>query len=291
MKNFVKYIFGLVLILVAFMYLLDFIYSNVYQNGAYRNKVMWMNDLKSESLDFVIFGSSRANNYIVPNIIFDKTGQRGLNLAIQASGPLEIELAVREFLKNNTAKRFFIQVDYSYNKETPDKTGQLSWLPYIVNNNVYKVFKPYGKEYFFYKHIPFYRYQMFDSRIGYRNIILSGLEKGLDYSPSRGYTESTGKLKIDKPYKFSLKDKQNPHLININEVCKAKKIELIYFTSPIYKPEGNFDVLKKHLPNYYDFSNELQNLELYTNPVHLNKQGASIFTELFVEVFFSNNIN
>src|SRR5690606_13569230 len=201
MKNFVKYIFGLVLILVAFMYLLDFIYSNVYQNGAYRNKVMWMNDLKSESLDFVIFGSSRANNYIVPNIIFDKTGQRGLNLAIQASGPLEIELAVREFLKNNTAKRFFIQVDYSYNKETPDKTGQLSWLPYIVNNNVYKVFKPYGKEYFFYKHIPFYRYQMFDSRIGYRNIILSGLEKGLDYSPSRGYTESTGKLKIDKPYK------------------------------------------------------------------------------------------
>lgn len=291
MKNFVKYIFGLVLLLVLFMYLLDFIYSSVYENGAYRNKVMWMHDLKNESLDFVIFGSSRANNYIVPNIIFDKTGQRGLNLAIQASGPIEIELAVKEFLKHNKAKRFFIQVDYSYNKETPDKTGQLSWLPYIVNSDVYKVFKPYGKEYFFYKHIPFYRYQMFDSRIGYRNVILSGLEKGLDYSSSRGYTESTGKLKKDKPHKISLKDKSNPHFMNINKICKTNDIEVIYFTSPIYRPEGNFDVLKKHLPNYYDLSNELQNMDLYSNPVHLNKQGASNFTQLFVDLFFNDNKN
>ncbi len=289
MKKFVKYIFALVLILVAFMYLFDFIYSSVYQKGAYRNKVMWMHNLKNESLDFVVFGSSRANNYVVPNIIYDKTGQRGLNLAIQASGPLEIELAVMEYLKNNTAKRFFIQVDYSYNKEIPDKTGQLSWLPYIVNNDVYEVFKPYGKEYFLYKYIPFYRYEMFDSRIGYRNVLLSGLNKGLDYSSSRGYTESTGKLKKDKPYNFSINDKPNPHFIRINEICKTKNIEVIYFTSPIYKPEGNFDVLKKHLPNYYDLSDELQDMELFSNPVHLNKQGASDFTELFIDLFFNEN--
>jgi hypothetical protein len=291
MKKFVKYIFGIILILVSIMYLLDFIYNSVYQNGAYRNKVMWIHDLKNNSLDFVIFGSSRANNYVMPNVIYNKTGQQGLNLGIQASGPLELELAIREYLKNNWAKRIFVQVDYTYNKETPDKTGQLSWLPYIVNNDVFKVFKPYGKEYSFYKYIPFYRYQMFDSRIGYRNVLLSKLNKGLNYYPSHGYTESTGKLKKDKPYKFSLKDKPNPHFISINEICKAKKIEVIYFTSPIYRPEGNFIILEKQLSNYYDFSNELQNMELYTNPVHLNKQGASIFTELFVEVFFSNNIN
>ena len=107
MKKFVTYIFALVFIFIAFMYMLDFIYSSVYKNGGYRDKVMWMHDIKDESFDYVIFGSSRANNFVIPNLIFDRTGQRGLNLAIQASGPLEIELAVREYLKHNKAKRFF----------------------------------------------------------------------------------------------------------------------------------------------------------------------------------------
>ncbi len=287
MKKFVRYIFALVLILVALMYVLDIMYSWVYNNGGYRNKVMWMHDLKNESLDYVVFGSSRANNYVMPNIIFDRTGQRGLNLAIQASGPLEIELAVKEYLKHNTTKRIFIQVDYWYNKETPDKTGQLSWLPYITNNDVYEVFEPYGKEYFFYRYIPFYRYQMFDSRIGYRNVFLSGFNKGLNYSNSGGFKESIGQLKRNKPYKFSLKEKQNSHFIKIDEICKQSSIEVIYFTSPIYKPEGDFGVLERNLRNYFDFSNELQDMKLYANPVHMNKQGATIFTELLVELFFA----
>lgn len=286
MKKFMKYIFGLVLILVALLYILDFMYSNVYENGAFRNKVMWMHNINNESLDYVVFGSSRANNYVIPNIIFEKTGKKGLNLGIQASGPLEIELAIREYLKHNTAKRFFIQVDHWYNKEKPDKTGQLSWLPYIVDDSVYKVFKPYGKKYWFYKHIPFYRYQIFDSRIGYRNVILSRLNKGLDFYASRGFTEVNGKLKVDKPYKFSLEDKPNLHFININEICKEKNIEVVYFTSPIYRSEGSFDILEKHLPNYNDLSNELQDINLYSNPDHVNKDGALCFTDLFVDLFF-----
>ena len=290
MKKFVGYILVLIFIFSSLMYLLDFAYSRVYQNGAIRDKVMWMRGIKGESLDFVVFGSSRANNFVIPNIIFERTGQRGFNFGIQASGPLEIELAVREYLKHNTAKRFFIQVDFWHNKETPDKTGQLSWLPYIVEDNIYAIFKPYGKKYWFYKYVPFYRYQMFDSRIGYRNVILGILNKGLDYNPSRGYTESRGNLRTDKPYKFSLKDRPNPHFAKINEICKKNDIEVVYFTSPIYNPEGNFDVLKKHLPNYYDLSSVVQDLELFSNSIHLNKRGAIVFTDILVDLFFKSNL-
>lgn len=288
MKQFVKYIFGLVLVLVVFMYALDFIYGRVYKNGAIRDKVMWLRDFKNESLDFVVFGSSRANNFVIPNLIFDKTGKRGLNVAVQASGPLEIELAVREYLKHNTAKRFFIQVDHWYNKENPDITGQLSWLPFIVEDAIYEVFKPYGKEYWFYKYVPFYRYQMFDARIGYRNVLLGMLNKGADYYPSRGYTESKGKLKIDKPYKFALIDKPNPHFSKISEICKENDIELVYFTAPIYRPEGSFDVLEKHLPNYHDLSNTIQDKDLFSNQIHLNKKGAKVFTNMLVDLFFES---
>ncbi|WP_310992275.1 hypothetical protein [Aequorivita marina] len=291
MKQFVKYIFGLVLILIASMYVLDFIYNSTYEKGAYRNKVMWMHDIQDEFLDYVVFGSSRGNNYVIPNLILDKTGQKGLNLAIQASGPLEIELAVKEYLKNNTAKRFFIQVDHWYNKENPDKTGQLSWLPFIVDDDVYEVFKPYGKEYIFYRYVPFYRYQMFDSRIGYRNVILSQLNKGLEYSSSRGYTQAIGELKKDKPYKFSLKDKPNLHFININEICKENDIEVVYFTAPIYRPEGSFDVLVKHLPNYHDLSNTIQDKNLFSNQIHVNKKGAKVFTNMLVDLFFESPSN
>jgi hypothetical protein len=128
---------------------------------------------------------------------------------------------------------------------------------------------------------------MFDSRIGYRNVILSELNKGLDYSPKRGYTEATGRLKKDKPYTFVLEDKPNSHFMTINKICEANNIEVVYFTSPIYRPEGNFDIIAKQLPNYYDLSNEIQDIKLFTNPVHLNKQGASAFTGLFIDLFFS----
>lgn len=291
MKGFIKYILRTLLILVALMYLLEFAYNSIYKRGAYRNKVMWMHDIKDKSLDYAVFGSSRANNFVVPNIIFNTTGQKGLNLAIQASGPLEIELAVREYLARNTAKRFFIQVDYMYNQESPHRIGQLSWLPYIAEDAVYDIFKPYDDKYWFYKNVPFYRYQMNDSRIGYRNVILSKLKKGTDFQLTSGFTPTMGNLKKDKPFNFSLDDKPNPHFITINAICEEKNIEVIYFTSPIYRPVGNFDVLKKHLPNYYDFSTAVSNMELFSNPDHLNKKGAIVFTNLLVDWFFSGKAN
>lgn len=291
MKKFLKYIFGLTLVFVALMYILDFGYSWVYRNGAFRDKVMWMHELKNESLDYVVFGSSRANNYVVPKVIFEKTGKKGLNLGIQASGPLEIELAVREYLKNNTAKRFFIQVDYMYNQESPHTVGQLSWLPYIVDDAVYDLFRPYDKEYWFYKNIPFYRYQRFDSRIGYRNVVLSLLNKGTDFYPTFGFTPTMKELKRDKPFKFSLKDKPNPHFIVINEICKERNVEVVYFTSPIYRPEGSFEVLEKYLPNYFDLSTAISDMKLFSNPDHLNKKGAYAFTNILVHLFFESNLN
>ncbi|RBP27172.1 hypothetical protein DFR65_11014 [Oceanihabitans sediminis] len=287
MRKFITYIIVLVSILVGSMYLLDSIYSWVYQNGAYRNKVMWMHDLKNEDLDYVVFGSSRANNYVIPNIIYEKTGKRGLNLAIQASGPLEIKVAVKEYLKHNTANRIFIQVDHSYSKEKPDRTGQLSWIPYIVDDDVYESFEPYGSEYKLFKYLPFYRYQVFDARLGYRNVLLSSLNKGLDYSESKGYTESIGNLQKDKPYRFLLEDKSNSHFIEINEICRLNNIEVVYFTSPIYKAEGNLEIISNHLSNYYNFSNILHERNLFSNADHVNKKGAMLFTEVFVNSFFT----
>ncbi|NGX84078.1 hypothetical protein [Aequorivita sp. KMM 9714] len=288
MRKFIKYIIVLASILVGSMYLLDSLYSWVYQNGAYRNKVMWIHDLKNENLDYIVFGSSRANNYVIPNIIHEKTGKRGLNLAIQASGPLEIKVAIKEYLKHNYTERIFIQVDHSYNTEKPDKTGQLSWIPYMVEDEVYENFKPYGKEYQLFKYLPFYRYLMFDSRLGYRNVLLSILNKGLDYSESKGYTESTGTLKKDEPYKFSLVDTPNSHFLEINKICNAINIEVIYFTSPIYRPEGNFEIISNHLPKYYNLSNVINDKRLFSDPSHVNKKGAKLFTEVFIDSFFNN---
>lgn len=286
MKKFLLYIFGLVALFIALIFILEFTYNSVYKWGAYRNKVMWMHNLKNESLDYVIFGSSRANNTIIPKLIFNKTGKKGLNLGIQASGPLEIELAVREYLKFNTAKRLFIQVDSWYNRESPVKNGQLSWIPYIVNDDIYEVFKPYGNEYFMYKNIPFYRYLIFDSHLGYRNVLLSVTNKDINFVKSLGYTEVNGKLKKDNPFKFNIKDRSNSHFTAINQLCENHNVEVIYFTAPIYRPEGNFDVLKRWLPNYYDFSMELQNINFYMDQEHLNKKGAYLFTEIFIDAFF-----
>ncbi len=287
MKKFVKYIFSLVLVVIVLMLLLDYSYTTMYKNGAPRSKVMWMNNLKNESLDFVIFGSSRANHFVDPNMILDKTRQNGINLAIPGSGPIEIKLAVQKFLQKNTSKRIFIQVDYNFNQEPPGKIGQLSWIPFIVDSEVYNVFKPYGREYYLYKNVPFYRYLTFESRLGFRTVILSCF-KGIDYSTSRGYREVYGTIISDKLFSFSLKDNPNPHYEEINKICKEHNIEVFYFTSPIYKPNGSFEVLEKYLPNYYNLSTSIKDKDLFKDHTHLNEKGAVVFTDIFINLFFTD---
>lgn len=288
MKRFALYIASLLLIVLLLQFGFEYLYTKVYNTGSYRNTVMWIRDMKQDTLDFAIFGSSRAKYMVHPGYILKETGKKGSNFGINGSNPLEIKMAVKEFLKQNHTDTVFVQVDQLYNLETPDDIGRLYWLPYIHEQEIYEAFSPYGREYYWYRHLPFYRYQKFDSQLGYRNMVMSLIGEDPGFSKDSGFIAMEGELTKETPFSYLLDTDHNIHFEALNEYCRKKGIVLIYFTAPMYRAEESFQILEEKLPRYYNFSDSLQDRALYSDHTHLNAVGAKKFTELFIATFFFN---
>ena len=80
----------------------------------------------------------------------------------------------------------FIQVDYIFNQTQPDVLAIVGWLPFIKEKKVYSELIKYDNKYRLFKFIPFYRYQLFDPKIGVRNVSLIYLGKQGDFISSKG---------------------------------------------------------------------------------------------------------
>ncbi|MAM27973.1 MAG: hypothetical protein CMC13_03030 [Flavobacteriaceae bacterium] len=291
MKRFVTYIALLLGILVLLAFLLDALYTKVYNTGAYRNKIMWVREMEGEAVDYILLGSSRMNNHIDPTQIKRETGKDGFNLGVNAFSIFESHLMLKEFLKKNTTKMVIVQVDSRYRQTKPDPIGEKSWLPFIYEPYVYEEFESYGTEYKLYKHIPFYRFQKFESRIGYRDVITSALGKGHVYNKLSGFDPRSQVLKRELTYR---EDKpivqENTSSKKMIELCKKHNIKLIFVTAPIYKFKGDLAPLRQYLPNYHDFKDSIRQRELFSDQIHLNAKGAELFTGQIIDAFFEREL-
>lgn len=292
MKKFLKYVFGALVLLYILLVFLDFLYTSIYEHPVHaRYKVSWLKNLKpNQEFDYAIFGSSRALFNLNPQQIKTETGLNGINLAYAASDNFEIKLMVKQFLKHQKTKKIFIQVDDRYNREQFNTTAIVPWLPYIRENSIYKDILSVDSTAFYDKYVPFYRYMMNDSKLGFREIVMC-FTKPNKFEKTNGYTPLIGEMKNDKHFTFELEDTSNKHLETIIEICKKEEIELYFFTAPYYETQFNAEVLSKHLPNYQDFSKSISDKDCFRDVNHLNKKGAEKFTSLFSNIYFKNVLN
>jgi hypothetical protein len=241
--------------------------------------------MDSSNFDYAIFGSSRCMHFIQPKIIKEKTKQDGLNLACVSCGPLEVKLMVQEFLNKHSAEQIFIQVDNSHNIEEPNYLSRISWMPYINEPRLYKEFEPYGSEYYSYKNIPFYRYQKFGPKIGFRNtaLILKGKEG--NFISTKGFTAQFGNLEKAIPIQWEIYNKPNKHIQEIIKQCSENAIKVHFFTSPVYDNQTDMSVLEGLVPNYTNLSASVSDKKYFRDNTHLNEQGSEIFTEKFIEKY------
>ena len=194
---------------------------------------------------------------------------------------------------NNNTKKIFLEIDYSYNGESPSKIGRIDWMPYLKEKQVYDYFEIYGLKYKLIRIIPFIRYQLYESRIGYRRVFSSLSKKDADFIFNDGYIANT---ENEFPFKYKTFNRDYEKIVNSNidqikNICKEKGIELHFFTSPIYKYPYDFNYFKELYPNYYDFSKTITEEHLFSDQTHLNYKGAEIFTKLFINQFFKTNKN
>jgi hypothetical protein len=289
MRSFLKYSFLLLGFTILIMVLLEIVFTTIYHTGAYRNKIMWVRDMEERTpVDYVILGSSRVNYGLQPKLIEAQTGKIGYNLGMNATNMVETIALLEEFLKIRGTAAVYVQVDIQYGNKTPDPVGEIPWMPFLHDQSIYKHFKEYGDEYRTYRYVPFYRYQKFAARLGAREAIASLLGSGYAYEDSRGYMPLYGKLQEEEYFTPEQSVKVENQLYNeLVDYCKENNIELYFFTAPYYRFMGDIEKLETFLPNYINFSDSIQKRAYFSDQVHLNTKGAKLFTEIFIETYFS----
>ena len=129
-KFLINSIVFLVGIIIA-LFLLDNLYTYVYNNSFPRNKTQYILSLKEgEKLDYIFLGSSRVENSIISSEIERLTGKRTINLGTQGARLDDMNIFLRLLIEKKVKiKRLFIQVDYIYNYESSSDIVRSQVLP------------------------------------------------------------------------------------------------------------------------------------------------------------------
>jgi|GEM_PF-841507 len=293
MKKFLSYITLLFGIITCLYFIGEWSYSFIYNHGSYRNKVMWVRDLKNQEIknfDYIILGSSRAYYHLDPILIEEKTGKKGLNLGLNNSYPFEIKLMLDQFFKSSTTKKVFIQVDYTFNVIQPDQEAFISFIPYLNEEDVYNEFSNNTNDFNILHTLPFYRYQKYESQLGFRNILLSSLNKKPTFLERNGFKPIPTATAYNESFTYELNPIQNQHIKEILDMAKQREVDVFFFTAPMYQCKGNHEVFKSLLNNYQDFSELVREKSYFVDAIHLNEKGAKLFTEVFSNTYFSKEL-
>tara|TARA_R110000751_G_scaffold61569_3_gene127851 strand:+ start:1804 stop:2676 length:873 start_codon:yes stop_codon:yes gene_type:complete len=290
MKGFFKQLFITLFLFYVLLVALDLIYTSIYMHPVKaRSKVSWLKNLEAnQEFDYALFGSSRVFFHLNPKQIKNETGLNGINLSYPAADNFEIKLMVKEFFKHQKAKKIFIQVDDRFNVENYNDLAVIPWMPFIKEESIYEDIRKLDSTAFCKRYLPFYRYMLYDSKLGFREVVLSFFKPNM-FGDTNGFAPMNGHMsEKSKRLSLHITDKKNKHLEAIIEICKKENVELYFFTAPYYNTQLNTDVLEKQLPNYKDFYDSLNDINSFSDHLHLNEKGAEQFTTLFSDTYFKN---
>lgn len=275
-----------IIALTAFVFEKLFTYSHY--NNAPRSSEDWVMSLDStDTYDYVLLGSSRVLNNVDPIVIEKETGKKGINLGVYGGQMFDVKLFAQQLIKQKNTNHLYIQIDDSWNNSREGSTSSFNWLPFINEDDVWEQFKSLENDkYWYFKHLPFYKYATYDSEIGIRDYIKGITNQELKSIEDAGFIaldEQISAEEASKTYPFTLTDSINLQVEHLLKMCAQNNIQVTFFTAPIFNAEGNHSVLKKYLPTYYDFTNVFEDAKYFKDRRHLNSKGAYKFSLLLAD--------
>ncbi len=294
MNKFIKTIIIYLLLTLFSLVVLDVIYSLIYSNSQVRDKVQFMLNTPPKHYDAIILGSSRAENHVIPEL-FKKKGLDVFNFGMSGGSLCEDSLMLKLFFdKGNTTDKIFFQVDLQFLHEVPAEGAQALFLPYLpFNKIIYNHYKDNTENSFALAYFPFYRYCKLDSKIGFRELVLTLMNKKGKFYDTKGFAPLKGSLhnykKINLPIEVC---KKNKYYDEIVVICKQNRAQLISFMAPFCSYTNNKDfffLLKQKVPELYDYSNFIKKDSLFSTCGHLNEKGAKVFTIMILKEHYGIN--
>ena len=283
MLRFLRYIALVFVLTVAILAVLDWGATSIQGKAKHRTVFQRLINGSPKRFDFVVVGSSRVACHLDPKQIEEQTGLVGTNLTRLGCGSDEALLMTRLFFENgHRTPRLYIQVDHSWEEQTPQPLPMAAALPFLRDEVVSDHYKDWPKFPAFY-HIPYYRYALFSPEVGFRETVMTTLKDTKSRNP--GFSPIDGEFRGGEIFEVTLTSPRNPPIEEIIRICDAHGCTPHFFTAPFYSFEGaDFDrFLGSKLPNYHDFSRALTEKKYFRDKSHLNLRGARKFTELFAD--------
>lgn len=289
MKKFLYHISILILSGIIMLFILDKLYTYLYTNSTPRNKVSHIFSIKNKEIDYVFIGSSRVDNHIDPKIIENLTGKTAINLGIQGAklndSYLLLQLLNEHEIKTET---IFIQVDYNYNINGNSKFLTTALMPHLKNKLVSELVKERHPDFYYLKNIPFYRYMIYDYKIGFREVFNAAINNEPTINLNSGYYPLTGHREYN--FNASLPStilNENQIIKKIDSFAKKNNMNIQYFTAPFCANTKNIDYTSKlqdKIPGLMDFSRLFSDKdEYFFNCTHLNDKGAKEFSRILAQ--------
>lgn len=281
MKNFLFFIFKILFLFLLVAFLLEFVYTYVYNEKANFSKFQFIKNQQNKKFDYVFYGSSRVVNHVNPKIIDSCLNRNSINFGVMDAKPRDI-LTLLQLSKfyNITSDSIFIQTDYYYNSVDKSNFLYIEMLPYINENPIIKSYYFDENDYVFLAYFPFYKYAKNSSKLGVRDVLASLFRKN-KFESTKGYEplEGTGNT-----WQRVLPKSVSTNTIFNKETkafLDAHASKYMFFTAPFRSDTKNMNFvsqLKQNYSDFWDFSTAVKDPKMFKNGYHLNHQGATEFS-------------
>ncbi|MEL1240163.1 hypothetical protein [Flavobacterium flavipallidum] len=290
MKQFIYFTIKSFFIVILLAVVLDYAYTTVYLQTNKRNKIEAVYNSKARNYDVVILGSSRANNHFVSEM-FEKKGLKTFNYGMSGGHLFEADLLLKLMMERHyKIKTVILEADLNLSNEHKAEGIAAGFLPYIHNSEIIK--EHFENEVNFKElyYIPFYRYVKYETKIGFREMFFSFMNKKsklLDHGGYYALGNKKGNMKNDIR---SLKPLQNKYYEDIKAICLANNIQFIPVMTPMCentKGIDYFEKVKQAYPEIHNYENVVKEDQYFSSCGHMNDTGARIFTARIIQDFFS----
>jgi hypothetical protein len=291
MKKFVVFVLKIAVSLVFIAVVLDLGYTCIYLQSNNRGKIDYVYNSSGQNYDVVILGSSRANNHFVPEL-FEKEGLKTFNYGMSGGHLYEASLLLKLMLERNyTIKNVLLEADLNLSNDHQAEGVSARFLPYLHGSETVR--KHFEKEPNFNElyYIPFYRYLKFETRIGFREMFFSAINKRSKLLDHNGYY-SLGNTKGNM--KNNIEDLKplphNKYYEEIKALCVANKIRMIAVMTPMCENTKGIDYfskVKKAYPEIYNYENVVVEDKYFSSCGHMNDAGARKFSFIIIKDFFN----
>lgn len=291
MKHFLIFIIKIVVVAFLLLVILDLAYTKVYLQSTNRGKIGHVVNSKDKQFDVVVLGSSRANNHFVTPM-FEAQGLKAFNYGMSGGHLFEASLMLKLMMERNyKIKNIILEADLNLSNEKESETVAARFMPYLHESTVianhFEEQQDFNAKYY----LPFYRYIVADSQIGFREMYQTALQKPTNALNNLGYYPLGKKPNANMKNNITnLKPLRNKYYDEIKHLCKVNNIKLIVLMTPMCentKGLNYFDKVKKLYPEIYNYENAVVEDRYFSSCGHLNDAGARKFTNVIIKDFFN----